>query len=300
MAIERYPVNASGQLELTQGDTYPLGTNPIITIAETSGAWLVHLGKPVALLLRYGDQETTLSGEFQHYTGQNRVSALFKLKSSLSYTLAPGIWNTQVRVSSDGGYDTIDAWTAIVHPALDSPPATDSPILSVTGTNPIGVETSGSGARVYHKPAPTTAGDYGALSIDQFGLPTAIVPLAAAADLTEETERATDAEAGISATLAAEVTRAVNQDAALAGDIVGLEDALLAQLQQLIPGAITAGSVTTTFNSDGSILEEYGTGLEVTTTFDTDGTIHEAYSAPIGLTRTTTFASDGAITETIA
>lgn len=53
---------------------------------------------------------------------------------------------------------------------------------------------------------------------------------------------------------------------------------------------------TTTFNSDGSIVETNAQGQKLTTTFNSNGSIVEKFDGDKTITLTTTFNSDGSIT----
>lgn len=57
---------------------------------------------------------------------------------------------------------------------------------------------------------------------------------------------------------------------------------------------------TTVFNSDGSITETNGNGEKLTIRFNTDGSITETFVGAKTIVKTTTFASDGRIIETIS
>ena len=57
---------------------------------------------------------------------------------------------------------------------------------------------------------------------------------------------------------------------------------------------------TTTFNSDGSIVETNSKGEKLTTTFNTNGTITETFVGQKTIVKTTTFNSNGTISETIS
>lgn len=66
------------------------------------------------------------------------------------------------------------------------------------------------------------------------------------------------------------------------------------------PSAIELNStIATSFNADGSIVETYSDNSVVTTTF-TSNSIVQSYGAPFGKTKTTTFNSDGTISEVIS
>lgn len=57
---------------------------------------------------------------------------------------------------------------------------------------------------------------------------------------------------------------------------------------------------TTTFNSDGSIIETNGKGETLTTTFNSDGSITETFVGDKTIVKTTTFNSDGSISEVLS
>ena len=57
---------------------------------------------------------------------------------------------------------------------------------------------------------------------------------------------------------------------------------------------------TTTFNSDGSIVETNSKGETLTIKFNTNGTITETFVGQKTIVKTTTFNSNGSISETIS
>ena len=57
---------------------------------------------------------------------------------------------------------------------------------------------------------------------------------------------------------------------------------------------------TTVFNSNGSITETNGKGETLTTTFNSNGSITETFVGSKTITKTTSFGSDGKITEVIS
>ena len=61
-------------------------------------------------------------------------------------------------------------------------------------------------------------------------------------------------------------------------------------------------SLTTIFNSDGSITETNAKGETMTTTFKADGSVVEAFVGGNGMTitKTTIFNADGSITEVVS
>lgn len=59
-------------------------------------------------------------------------------------------------------------------------------------------------------------------------------------------------------------------------------------------------TITTMFNSDGSIEEENELGQKKTTIFNTDGTIVERFVGEKTITKTTTFKNDGTVEEVIS
>lgn len=77
-------------------------------------------------------------------------------------------------------------------------------------------------------------------------------------------------------------------------------DILTGTLPDDVAVSATVRPSSTAFNTDGSIVETYNSGLVVTTTFNTDGSITEVYGAPVSQTKTTVFNSNGTITETVS
>ena len=57
---------------------------------------------------------------------------------------------------------------------------------------------------------------------------------------------------------------------------------------------------TTKFNADGSITETNSDGHTLTTTFNADGSITETFVGEKTITKTTSFESDGNISEVIS
>lgn len=57
---------------------------------------------------------------------------------------------------------------------------------------------------------------------------------------------------------------------------------------------------TTVFNSNGSITETNGNNETLTTTFNSNGSITEKFVGSKTITKTTSFGSDGKITEVIS
>ena len=57
---------------------------------------------------------------------------------------------------------------------------------------------------------------------------------------------------------------------------------------------------TTKFNADGSITETNSDGHTLTTTFNADGSITETFVGEKTITKTTSFESDGNISEVVA
>lgn len=52
---------------------------------------------------------------------------------------------------------------------------------------------------------------------------------------------------------------------------------------------------TTIFDSDGSVVEIFGSGASLTTVFNSDGTIIERFEGEKTITKKTTFNKDGSI-----
>lgn len=59
-------------------------------------------------------------------------------------------------------------------------------------------------------------------------------------------------------------------------------------------------TITTRFNTDGSIEEENESGQKKTTIFNTDGTIVERFVGIKTITKTTTFKNNGTVEEVIS
>lgn len=58
-------------------------------------------------------------------------------------------------------------------------------------------------------------------------------------------------------------------------------------------------TLTTVFNSDGSITETNGSGHTKTTVFNADGSITITFSGEKTITKTITFNSDGSVSEVV-
>lgn len=56
----------------------------------------------------------------------------------------------------------------------------------------------------------------------------------------------------------------------------------------------------TVFNSNGTIVETNSDGHTLTTTFNSDGSITEVFKGTKTITKKTTFGTDGSITEAIS
>lgn len=57
---------------------------------------------------------------------------------------------------------------------------------------------------------------------------------------------------------------------------------------------------TTIFQNDGSIVETDDEGRKLTTTFGADGSVIETFTGEKTITKTTTYNSDGSISEVIS